>query len=396
VQLTELSSRRRAAYGAVLLFAMASATFLHFGIAALSPILATEFGLSALQLGILGTMNNGVAAMGAPFVGASVDRLGGRQIALVLIAVSGLSIIGFGLAPGYAWLLAMSGVNGLAAAGSNPSTNHLLSTQIAAGRRGLLMGIKQSGVRVGQFLAGALLPLGALTLGRGPTMVIAGSICLLGIVPFLLAVPAAQRPARPEPRSVRRPPIGSEVWRLVAFAILMGTGMSAVLFYTPLYAFEELGLSVQSAGFTVGVIGFLGIFARVAAGPFAERFRTPAIPLFIMALGSTVSAVAIWGAELFGAWLMWGGVVALGLTGAVWNTVANLAIVSTTDSVRTGQASGFLHTAYLTGLSVGPVLFGALIEGSDSYRLAWLGVSALFISAVFVAVRWWAQEERTG
>ena len=61
VQITAL--RDRFTFGTVLLFTMAVATILHFAIGVISPFLEEEFSLSAVQLGILGTVNNGVAAI---------------------------------------------------------------------------------------------------------------------------------------------------------------------------------------------------------------------------------------------------------------------------------------------------------------------------------------------
>ena len=168
--------------------------------------------------------------------------------------------------------------------------------------------------------------------------------------------------------------------------------MSALLLYLPLYSINRLGLSIQGAGLTVGLIGFIGIFARIASGPMAERFPSSSIPLFIMAMGSVTGSVLIWAAEGAGVVLLWFGVIALSLTGAVWNTVANYAIISEIDESRTGQASGVLHTGYLGGLAIGPLVFGTVIDRSGSYGLAWLGVSLLFLLAAAVAVRWWVQD----
>ena len=76
----------------------------------------------------------------------------------------------------------------------------------------------------------------------------------------------------------------------------------------------------------------------------------------------------------------------------MWNTVANYAIISEIDESRTGQASGVLHTGYLAGLAIGPLVFGAVIDRSGSYGLAWLGVSVLFLLAASVTVGWWSQD----
>ena len=383
------SKPERFAFAGLMLFAMVAATFLQNGIAVLTPFLSREFDLSPGQLGLLGTVIYVAAALTSPRAGALVDVLGGRRIAMVLFVLSASALFAFSAAPSYAWLLFTVAFGGLALATGNPVTNHLLSTHIAPGQRGLLVGIKQSGVKVSQFLTGAILPAAALTLGWRTALRLAAIVILAGAVVAYLRIPPSPR-GRHAGRRIRgrREPLGPTVWRLAAFAALMGTGSSAVNFHLPLYAFDHLALDERTAGLTVGVMGLIGVFARVAWGPAAERFRSPSLPLVILSVGAVTAQSLVWASDTVGLFLLWIGVVGLGLTAAVWNTVANYAII-TTAGRQTGRASGVLQTAFVLGLSVGPVSFGAAVEATGSYHIGFAGVTAAFTLAALVAAQWW-------
>ena len=56
-------------------------------------------------------------------------------------------------------------VGGVGQAIANPATNKLISMHVPPGKRGIITGIKQSGVQAGTFLGGLLLPVITLSFG---------------------------------------------------------------------------------------------------------------------------------------------------------------------------------------------------------------------------------------
>jgi predicted MFS family arabinose efflux permease len=387
--------RWRAEFAALLMFAMAVPTFLQVAVAVLAPFLRDEFELSAAHIGILGTALFLPAALAAPVVGHLVDVVGARRIAVVLFMGAGVSIGGFAVAQGFPWMVAMAATNGLAQSGSNPVTNRLIAAHIPFGRRGLILGIKQSGVKVSQFLAGALVPIVAVALGWRWALVIAAGVALLGVPAVFMVLPRTRTDRTGRSRPTRRPGGRSTLVRLATYAFLMATGQSALYLYLPLYSHDELGISVGAAGLTLGFIGLVAIFARIAWGPIAERFSLAAVPLTLLAIGSVGSQVAIMSATETRIAPLWFGVVGISLTAAVWNTAANYAVITRFDKTQTGWASGTVQSAFLLGLSTGPFLAGSFIEATESYHVAWLGVCVVFGLAAAVSLQWWISERGT-
>src|SRR5699024_3615435 len=77
------------------------------------------------------------------------------------------------------WFLAIACIlGGLCQSLANPVTNNILASRVSKGRRGLIMGLKQSGVPLSQFIAGLLLPAMATMTNWRKSIII---ICLLYI-----------------------------------------------------------------------------------------------------------------------------------------------------------------------------------------------------------------------
>src|SRR5680860_586651 len=221
------------------------------------------------------------------------------------------AMIGDSAATGYAMLLAAILLSGAVQSASNPVTNKLIALHVAPGRRGTIIGIKQSGVQVGQFLTGVVLPVAALALGWRRAIA-------LGLVPIALGwglsvafVPArgTTRPAVRTSAGRVQAPVG--LWQLATYTFCNAALVAAVNVHVPLYAFDAVGLSATLAGGASGLIGGLGIVARISWARGAEGRRTFRGPLLLLA--------------------------AMSLTAIPGQAVAMLALVSSTDRRRTGS-----------------------------------------------------------
>jgi predicted MFS family arabinose efflux permease len=382
------SRRRRGVFTGTLLLAMTVGGLPQFLLGVLAPFLTAEFGLSRTELGSLTTATFIVGAVASPFAGRLVDRIGGRAALLTLFW---LGIGGFGglaAATGYWTVVLAVGVAGLPLALMNPVTNQLIAVHLPRGQQGVVTGVKQSGVQLGAFLTGALLPVTALAIGWRGAVLLVVVLPLLGLLATRFGVPRpardGTRPARPRPRL----PVGTFVRWLTAYAFLMGAGVAAVSAFLVLYAVEELGFSESRAGFVAALIGGAGVAARIVWGRAAERMVTSTAPLLVLAAGSVVAQVAVWGAAPVGPWLLWAGAAAFGATAGAWNAVGMLAIVREVEPASMGRASGVVQSGFYLGLLVCPILFGASVDVTGGYDLGWAGVTGAFAAATLVAARW--------
>lgn len=371
---------------------MAAGTLAQFVLGALAPFLRADLTLSRAALGSLSTVFFVVGAVGSPFAGRLVDRLGGRTTLLATFGLAGAGLAGMAASPGYAALVTAMVVGGLATALVNPVTNQVVAAHLPRGAQGVITGVKQSGVQVGAFVAGAGLPALAVVAGWRSATLATALVAVGGIVATVLVVPAqhrrqAGRGNRPPRTRTGGAPPGFVGW-LSAYALLMGAGVAAVGAFLVLYGVEALGLSETVAGFAAACVGGVGIVARVLWGRAAERMRTATVPLGVLAVVSIVGQVAIWAAPTVGVWLLWPGVVVFGLSAAAWNAVGMLAIVRAAHPTATGQVSGVVQAAFYVGMLICPPLFGAAVDATGSYDLGWAGVTVAFAGAAGVALAW--------
>jgi cyanate permease len=169
----------------------------------------------------------------------------------------------------------------------------------------------------------------------------------------------------------------------------MGLGVGAAGAYLPLYAVEALGTSRRTAGLAAGLMGLVGVVARVAWGRRHDRIATPVTrTLLHLGAGSVVAAALVGAAEAAGVAFLWAGAAALGATAVAWNALGMLSIVRDVDAARAGRASGRVLLGFFAGFLAGPVTFGAVVDATDAYALAWAGVTAAFLAATAIGWTW--------
>lgn len=389
----------RAAFAATLLWVMAAGTIIQFAVGALAPFMTADVGLSRTQIGTVSTAFFAVGALCSPLAGPWVDRLGGRRVLLWLLALAGAAIAGMGLAPGYALLLAAAGLGGVATAAVNPVTNQLIAVHLRRGAQGMIMGLKQSGVQVGAFLAGAALPTAALTVGWRSALVVTGAgAAAVGLLLALVVLPRSREPAGAAAgvatgADVSEPRPRRFVGWLAAYALLMGAGGVAVISFLVLYAVEELGWSESVAGAAAATVALTGVLARMAWGRVAERLPTATAPLLVLAAGSTAAQALIWAAQASPP-LLWLGAAGFGITAGAWNAVAMLAIVRQVPAAHTGWASGVVQAAFYVGLLSCPPVFGWSVDATGGYDAGWAGVTAILAAAAALTAVWHRRDRR--
>ncbi|CAN5707101.1 MFS transporter [soil metagenome] len=379
---------RRLPFSVVLAVAMSASSFPGFAFGALGPFLLDDFDLSRSRLGLLTTLFFAVGGILSLVAGPMVDRFGGRRVMLGGFGIISLALLAMAGAPSYPTLLIAAAFGGVSIATANPTTNKLVAVYVPPGQRGVIMGVKQSGVQIGAFVAGAILAPLAAWLGWRAALVLAAGVPLLGALGTLVFVPHDRIDTTShETASERRAPMTRSVWWLTAYAFLMGSGVSAVTAYLPLYAVERLDFSVQTAGAVAAVIGLVGIAGRIAWGLISERRSGFVTPLLIMATGAVVSVLLLMAAEGSSA-LIWVGAFLLGATAVTWNSVGMLAIIATTGPAAAGRASGYVLFGFYGGFVGSPLLFGTLVDNTDRYDVAWTITAAIFVLAAVVIGAW--------
>lgn len=363
---------------------MAAGPLTVFAVSALSPIITSDLGLSRLQFGLLATASFAAATPAAFISGRLVDRCRPRRALLLLFAGSGAAVALASAAPGYAWLLVAMVTAGVAMSMSNPVTNRIVSIALPPGARGGMMGVKQSGVQLGQLAAGASLPSLAVLVGWRPALASLLLVVLIGAVTSWRFIPDSG-PVRQVPTSSRTkaaaPPA---VWTLLTYTFLTGAAVQATTAYLPLFAFERMGFTPSAAGLTLAVIGATGLVGRLWWGRLTDRSPRPHRTLLGMSLGGAASAGILLSASEAGPpWIVWVAAVLCGSTVVAANVVVMTLLLRLVPAAAVGSSSGLLAVGLYAGFTVGPAGFGALAD-LVGYTGAWGAAGACYLAGTAV------------
>ena len=370
---------------ATLTGAISIATLPSLLLSVLAPVVTADLQISRSAFGLLVTTIFVGGGLTSVWAGRLVDQLGGRRSLLLLYLLGSVTVIGMAAAPNYGWLLVAALIAGFPGALSNPVTNQVISAVVSPGRRGLIVGVKQSGAQIAWTAGGLILPVLGVAMGwRGAGLVIA-VLPLVGVIATRRLLPAAS--AGPVPRAEGRLPLRGAVLSLTTYALLMSIGTAAVVTYLPLYAYEALDFSVGAAGAAASLAGVAGFVGRVTWGRAAERVGSPAMALLVIAGSSVVAVVALLAAPV-APWLVWPAAIVYGGTAGAWSAVGMVAVLTEVDPRFAGRASGVVLLGFYGGFIASPMLIGALADRTGSYTLGWSLVGAVFLGSIAVALHW--------
>lgn len=374
---------------------MGAGTFTIVSLGILASFIIDDLDISRAQLGLVIGADTLFAAAFSPYAGRIADRLGGRRSLMALFLVAALAWIVYSAAPVYGLMFAGAMLGGMADASCNPATNRMIVERLATGSRGVVTGIKQSGVQAGVFVGGVTLPSMAVAFGWRTTYVIVAAL------PILLAIATAWlvEPPRHEVASSRVEFAGrlpASIWWLGAYGVLFGFAGAAALL-VPLFVEEGLGQDARLGGLVAGAIGFVAVGARIWWARLSERIGRFVEPLWAMTPLGVAGAVAFLFSDEIGLWLVWPAAVMLGMSTSSWNGVAMLAAMDEAGAAATGRASGVIVSGFLLGLGLGPPVYGALVDRSGgSYDPMWsVSAVAALATGILVAV-WQVRRHRDG
>lgn len=378
-----LSGRRTGALVVLLFAAMGAATLAASILGILATFIIDDFDISRGTLGWVVSANVIAAAVFSPSAGSLTDRLGGRRAIVLVFVLSAASFLVLGTAPAVGVMFVGSALAALSQAGGNPATNKLIGDLLPRGRRGIVTGIKQSGVQAGITLAGLTLPSVAIAFGWRWAMLLVAAFPLVAAGAAWVVVPDVERHA--DRKDDRSTPLPSSVPWLAVFGGIFGFA-GAVTFYVPLFAEESLDLDPRLGGAAVALAGVVAFAARIGWARFAERRHAYRGPLATMAALGAGAGVAMLMATGFPA-MLWVGAVLTGVSTSAWNSVGMLAVIDEGGDA-TGRASGIVLLGFLAGLGAGPPAYGALVDAVGSYAPMWVSSIVASLAALATIVVW--------
>jgi MFS family permease len=369
--------------------------FYQVALGPLFPLLRAEFDVSYTALGLVITLFFAVSGTCQAFVGILVDRYGGDRLMLFGIVTMATSVLLMGFAPAYWVLLPLAVTAALGNSVFHPADLAILSAKVSPARIGRAFGIHGFGGTCGYFLSPIVIYYGVASFaGWRAGLIVAG---LLG----LFAAYMIQRN-----REVLRMPRGAAAGETAAmpslafygrlvtslplmaaffyFALIAGAGVGMQSFsVTALVEIYDVPIYLAAAGLTF----YLGGSAAgvLAGGELADRLPRHAL---IATGGLAIAASSMFAVALFSMPmpLIIGLLTVAGFAYGCTGPSRDILVRGATPPGATGKVFGFVYSGLDLGSSLGPLLFGWLMDGGQ-YRGLFVGVAAMYAVGILTVLQ---------
>lgn len=371
----------------VALAAQVGTSVIDQGIPTLTGFLKSDLGLSAGTAGLAVSAFAFGKIFGSYAAGVAADRLGERRV-LLLGGLTTAGLVALSVAMPIGLLFALLVLAGMAGAASTPAGGRLVLLAFPRDRRGLALGIRQTGIPLGGLVAAALLPWVAHRTSWRWSLVVAACVTVTMVLPLALARIERDRDAGKEatPEPLRGPARDRNIRLLTLWACLVVSGQYAVLAFLALDLHHGARLTLATASLLVALANATGIAGRVAWGAVSDRALSRGRKPLLLAL----TAVGLVGSLLLFATprsapiavlALVAAVAGLGLIGyqGLWVTM----IAEAAGPARVGAATGFAITFVTMSIALSPPLYGAVADLAGTYRAIW-GALSCVLAVAFV------------
>lgn len=359
---------------------------LRFTLPALVPQLKATFGVDNATAGIAITIVWATyAAMQLP-AGMLIKRIGERRLLSGSVVLTGVSALGFGLAPVFALFLLVCGLFGFATGLYGPTRATVLSNVYSendGAAFGILLGAGSIGAATMPLAANALIE----QIGWQPALGLSAPLLGLAGVALWRSVPSRSLAADVTPTETSRSERARAVFGGISHrsVVVIAVGATVMLFvfqgltaFLPTYLVAAKGVGQASATGLFALLFVCGAIFQSVAGAAADRYgdrsvllvltAASIVPLVVLPFVSGPALVAI--------------VVLLGARSAS-APITNAYVLDVLPNEIQGTAWGLLRTAFFLVGATGSTFVGALADGG-LFDEAFFALGALTALAVGV------------
>ncbi|OYO29994.1 MFS transporter [Janthinobacterium sp. PC23-8] len=368
--------------------------FYHLILAALFVWLKPAFDLSYAELGLLMTVFFIISGVGQALAGFVVDRFGARAVLFAGMLLLGISALALAQAHSYTGLMLGAMLAGTGNSVFHPADYTILNQRVSPGR--VAYGFSMHGIsgNIGWALAPLFMTFMA-THYDWRVALMSASVLPLWV---LLVLFLNRHAIRPEPLKSRAAPAKGglpaegtlsflrlpAVWMCFAFFFITAIALGGIQSFASVALVKLYGMSLALATSAYTAYMLASAVGMAAGGVLGARSTHPDRNVAIAFSAAALLAVLL-GMSLVPAW---GAVVlmgAIGLTSGVAGPSRDLMIRAAAPPNATGRVYGVVYSGLDSGLAVGPLLFGALMDG-DQPALVFVFIGVFQALAIVTAV----------
>jgi len=356
-----------------------------YSIAPLIPLIKQELALNHTQVGMLsGAFFLGVGLTSA-VAGWAIDLLGVRKMILWGTLLLSGSLAAVACFPLYAAMLLLFVMAGIGYCVVTPSTNKAVMYWFSENIRATAMGIKQTGLNAGGFLAGIILPPLALAFNWRWALLASGFIAAGALVFILflfkknssgaLFIPIAQWLKK------FKIVISERNILLLSAESFFRVGVQMAFFtYLVLFLQRVLNFNLVLSSFLFAVAQASGAMGRIAWGVISDRIfygRRKFVYLLIGLVAMLIFFLMGLMTPDTSFWLVLTIVGCLGFTAAGHQGVSLTLLGEAVGTDLTGTATGLGQSLSFLGAVLASPGFGLIVDTYGKFSYAWSGLAIL-------------------
>lgn len=353
------------------------------------PLLKKEFGLDAVQLGLLGSSFAWIYGLSAPLAGVIVDRVRRKSAILGGLHAWSLICMATALARNFGALLFFRSAEGLGESFYFPASMSLLSDYHGQPTRSRALGLHQTSVYIGTIAGGFFAGwIGQHYGWRWSFVVFGGLGILLGIVlnQWLIEPTRSQT----EPRAPASGSFLNATALLLMAAFLCANFVALVLLsWMPAFLYDKFHLSLAASGLTATLFVQIASMAGSPAGGWwadVLRRKMPGGRMLVQAVGLAAGAPFV----VLCGWtrsvpLLVFALAAWGFFKGIYDANIFAAIFDVVPAEARGRAAGLMNMTGWLGGGVAPVAVGYVAQASSLSAAIMLAASVYVLGAVLLA-----------
>ncbi|MCS0631829.1 MFS transporter [Telluria mixta] len=365
--------------------------FYHLILAALFPWLKPAFGLSYAELGLLLTAFFVVSGIGQALAGFVVDKVGARSVLFFGMAMLGVSALVLSVAGSYAALMVGALLAGVGNSIFHPADYTLLNQRVSRAR--LAHGFSVHGISGNIGWAAAPLFMTTVAVFSSWRMALASAAILPFAVLAILVLNRARLAPEAKPASAPAAASGEgtlsflrlrAVWMCFGFFFLTAVSLGGIQAFSSIGLMQLYGISRELAtgSYTAYMLASAG---GMLLGGFVGAGRQDYDRTVAIAFAVAAALALLLGLAVVPGWLALPLMALVGFFSGIAGPSRDLMIRAAAPKNATGRVYGVVYSGLDSGLSVGPAMFGLVM---DAGHPGWLfaGIALFQALAIVTAV----------
>ncbi len=368
------------------------------------PLMKAEFGVGYAALGLIMTIFNLASGLTHVPMGFLVDRFGARRLLIYGVAVSTLAYVSMGAFAGYAAILVLAAVAGVANSVYHPADYAILSTSISNKRIGRAYSLHTFAGFAGGAVAPLVMAYASIQWGWRTGLMLTG---ILGFAVWLslmlnrgslsdgLRRSAPGTPPR-EADGGRNPEeqksgvallLSLPVFMCFLFFIMLSVSQNGLSTFAvaAFVAIQDISLEGAQMALTAFLVG--SAVGVLIGGQIADRTQRHEWVAAIFFVATAVVIFLVGNVMLSAGWV----IAAMALGGMTFGAIMparDMLVRAVTPEGSMGKVFGFVSTGLNIGGALTPVFFGWLLDQGEPRLLFWFGpISMLVAAAIALLVR---------